>query len=358
MSITLPKYITHDEVYKRLPLIFPEGTPNRNYCIRELSASTVFAMLYIGAVEDSGCYMGPAHVYRMTDKQSVKSDDKSRSDYSTLLLKKSLEIKGKRWYADNTREPIRDETLRDGLQQVGAVKALVMPTTSSKPRYYLQKEFALLFDPGLKGKALVGAIKKWQEANLSKQALTRVSLASYTAKASGDKIIVTFPNGETRPMTVGESADISKAVVEVFSKKFLSEPVVLWLSESGNKEVKRDEKVAKLIGIKIQIDSELPDIILVDLNKENPILVFVEVVATDGPINERRQNALYKISDNGGFDRKNVFFVTAFKDRESSGSRKSLFVLAWNSFAWFMSEPDKIMILKDGVYLLSQLNTK
>jgi hypothetical protein len=62
----LPPYVTRELVAERLPLIFPEGTPNRIYCVRELSASTVFAALYIGAVEGSGVFLGPVHVYRMT----------------------------------------------------------------------------------------------------------------------------------------------------------------------------------------------------------------------------------------------------------------------------------------------------
>ena len=58
---------------------------------------------------------------------------------------------------------------------------------------------------------------------------------------------------------------ISKAVVEVFAPTFLAKPAVLWLSESGNKVVVRDDKIAALLGLKIQPDKYLPDLILVDL---------------------------------------------------------------------------------------------
>lgn len=40
-------------VQERLKLIFPDGTPNRQYCVRDIAAATVFTMLYIGAVEGS-----------------------------------------------------------------------------------------------------------------------------------------------------------------------------------------------------------------------------------------------------------------------------------------------------------------
>ena len=128
----LPPYVTRGLVAERLPLIFPEGTPNRNYCIRELAASTIFTMLYIGAVEGQDRYLGPVHVYRMTEEQSQVSGNDDRLHYASPVLKHKYDFQGTRWYADNTREPIRDETLREGLVAIGAVLALTRSLSSSK----------------------------------------------------------------------------------------------------------------------------------------------------------------------------------------------------------------------------------
>src|SRR5262249_3977633 len=89
----LRPYVTRDQVAERLPLIFPEGTPNRAYCIPELAASTIFAALYIGAVEGSGRYLGPVHVYRMTAEQASKSDNADREKYAEGILKKRYRVK-------------------------------------------------------------------------------------------------------------------------------------------------------------------------------------------------------------------------------------------------------------------------
>jgi len=149
--MSLPPFVERSVVGERLPLIFPEGTPNRTYCIRELAASTVFTMLYVGAVEGTGRYLGPVHVYRMTDLQAGKSDDADRLHYAEAVLRKKYVPQGNRWYADNTREPIRDETLREGLVAIGAVHARDdLPTTSGRPKYALKKDFAALFDPALR----------------------------------------------------------------------------------------------------------------------------------------------------------------------------------------------------------------
>ncbi len=349
MTVALPPYVTRELIAERLPLIFPEGTPNRTYCTRQLSASTVFTMIYIGAIEGLDRYLGPIHVYRMTDEQAAKVTDGERMAYGDDIRKKNYVITGDAWYADNTREPIRDETLREGLVNIGAVIARDdLPTTSSKPRYALLSDFAALFNPNLADEKLMVAIAAFQAKHLSKSALARVSLMQAGAVAGKSGVMVSFPNGETRMLAPGPSSTISKSVVEDFAQKFLQTPAVLWLSESGNKVVQRDDGLAASIGLKIEADKDLPDLILVDLAPADPVIVFVEVVATDGPISDRRQTALYALTDAAGFDRSQVAFVTAFQDREAAGFRKTMSALAWDSFAWFASEPNNIVQLKDG----------
>jgi hypothetical protein len=353
----LPPYVTREQIKERLPLIFPEGTPNRTYCVRELAASAVFAALYIGAVEGSGRYLGPVHVYRMTAEQAAKSDSTDRESYAKSVLSKNFLPHGTRWYADNTREPIRDETLRDGLVAIGAViRREDLPTTSSSPRYALQRNFALLFDPTLEGENLENEIAAFQAKHLSKSALARISIMLAGAAGSTAGILVTFPNGETRKLAPGPSSVISKAVIETFTKRFLEAPAVLWLSESGNKIVARDDQVANAIGLRIEPDKNLPDLILADLGPADPLIVFVEVVATDGAITARRQEALYTITDTAGFTRSQVAFLTAYQDRESAGFKKTVAGLAWSSFAWFVSEPDNIAIFRDGAISRARLS--
>jgi hypothetical protein len=355
MMNNFPPYVSREIILERLPKIFPVGTLNRNYLIRELSASSIFCFLYIGAVEKNEIYLGPAHVYRMTDEQSMMTDDKSRLEYAFDVLKKSKQLRGKRWYADNTREPIRDETLREGLVQIGVVSSLNLPTTSSKPRYQLKSSFASLFNPQLTSELLDVAIDYWQKNYLSKSALTRLRLVKHSSEGTNNKVLITLPTGETRLLSVGPSSEISKAVIEIFAPLFLQNPMVLWLSTSDDKVAAIDNKLAKEIGLNIEADKNLPDIILVDLGIEHPILVFLEVVATDGPISDRRKQAIYAITDNAGFDRKYVTFVTAYLDRESPGFKKTISSLTWNSFAWFVSEPDKLIYMKDGSTFLSEI---
>ena len=95
-------------------------------------------------------------------------------------------------------------------------------------------------------------------------------------------------------------------------------------------------------------DRNLPDLILVDLGPAEPLLVFVEVVATAGPMNEARQAALMVIATEAGFSKHQVAFLTAYADRDDAAFKASVSELAWRSFAWFMSEPDHIVVLHGG----------
>ncbi|MDB5440527.1 MAG: BsuBIPstI restriction endonuclease domain protein [Caulobacteraceae bacterium] len=343
MSETL---LSREAVRERLLLIFPEGSARRGRITNLIAASTVFTALYIGAVEGADLWLGPKHVYRMTQQQAAQTDPAARAGYLTAVAAKGVQIEGQRWYQDNTRESIRDDTLREGLVQIGAViERPGVATTAGLPRYALSAAFATLFDPALKGEALETAIQAWQASALNTGALARIAIVRRGAGTASDQVLIAFPNGETRRLKPSPSAEISKAVVEVFAPRFLRDPAVIFLSDSGAKVAMRDDDLARSIGLDIQADKDLPDIILADLGPAHPLLVFVEVVATDGPISERRKTALEALVKAAGFPAEHVAYVTAFLDRGQSAFKKAVDGLAWGSYAWFAGEPEGLVVL-------------
>lgn len=337
----LPPLPSLETITKRLPVVFPEGTPRRNYLVRDMAAKTVFVMFYSGAVDGYDRWLRPNQVTRMTDQQAAATSDSERLEWTGVSLQTGTgDIPG-RWYADNTREPIRDETLRSAIE-VGAVgERANLPTTSARPRYALASDFAELFL--MSDRKFRQQVTVWQKRHLTPAALGRSRLLRRGAVARPDAVEVTFPNREVRQMAPGSSSLISKAVIEEFSPRFLARPAVVLLSESRNKVVARDDELARAIGLEISADRLLPDIILVDLAPETPLLVFVEAVASEGPISESRQTALLKLATDAGHQPQDVAFVTAFMDRSSPAFRKVSSELAWGSFAWFTTEPDLIV---------------
>lgn len=230
-----------------------------------MAARTVFVMLYVGALADEDRWIRPDQVTRMTDDQAKRTSENERHAWEEQSLKPKKESIPGRWYAANTREPIRDETIRDAFIPLGAV-------------------------------------------------------------------------------------------IETFAPQFLVDPRVIFLSESRNKVVARDDNLAQEIGFSIEPDRSLPDIILVDLGSPDLLIVFVEAVATDGPVNERRRRALLDYATDAGFGDHHVAFVTAYLDRDHAAFRKTVSVLAWRTFAWFVSEPDQVMVLWDGAEMEGHLS--
>jgi len=315
-ALTLPPYVPRNVVLARLQAIFPAGSPKRTFLTREMAGSTVFAMLYVGAVE-GGRYLSPKQVYRMSDEQAAMTSNASRIEYADDSERPGFAPRGRAWYADNSREPIRDETLRQGL-----------------------------FDPDLTREVLDAAVAEWRRVHLSPSALARISIVRAGAGGDKDGVLVEFPgSGETRRLGAGDSSRIAKGVIQSFAPAFLTRPAVLWLSESANKVVSRDDLLAKKIGLNIDAARNLPDIILVDLGADGDdlLLVFVEVVSTDGAVTEERRAALFRLAADAGFAPHQVAFVTAFLDRAAPALRKNLDALAWNSFVWIASEPECII---------------
>ncbi|ETZ24175.1 hypothetical protein N824_16680 [Pedobacter sp. V48] len=92
-----------------------------------------------------------------------------------------------------------------------------------------------------------------------------------------------------------------------------------------------------------------------DLGPDDALVVFIEVVDTDGAISDRRQQAIYALTDKAGFACKQVVFVTAYIDKNSAGFKKTISNIAWNSFVWFVSEPENLVHFSGATKKLSQL---
>ena len=313
-----------------------------------MGAKTVFTMLYSFCVDEEE-WIRPATITCMTDEQAVMQTLEKRKEWLALSQSKDAprDIPG-RWYKPNTREPIRDETIREMVRLNAVIERAGLATTSPLPRYSLQAQFADLFNPKLQGEELDLAIQKWQEDFLSATSLARVALSKQLVSASSDGVLVNLPNGETRKMASGPSSELAKAVVEQFAKKFMKDPAVILMSESAKKLLLKDDDLCQAIGFDVDVSTVLPDLILAELGEKQPIIVFIECVASDGPINDRRKLELLELAAKAGYKEKDCVCVTVFRDRSNSVSRKLVPSISWGTFIWYASEPDNIIYLREG----------
>lgn len=336
------------EIQDRLRRIFPREIDVNGYITREMGAKTIFTMLY-GLCVNGERWIRPATITCMTDEQASLRNIESRKIWLSVnqSAKAPRDIPG-RWYKPNTREPIRDETLREMVRLNAVVERPGIPTTSPLPRYTLQAPFSELFNPALQGEELSSVIKAWQDEYLSASALARVALSKRLVSSKSEGVLIHLPNGETRKLASGPSSELIKAVTEQFTVKFLKEPAVILVSESARKLLIKDDELCRAIGFNVDVSSVLPDVVLADMGEEHPIIIFVECVASDGPINDRRKQELIDMAASANYKESDCAFVTAFKDRADAANRKLLHSIAWGTFVWYASEPNEIMVLREG----------
>ncbi|MGH7123945.1 MAG: BsuBI/PstI family type II restriction endonuclease, partial [Stellaceae bacterium] len=69
-----------------------------------------------------------------------------------------------------------------------------------------------------------------------------------------------------------------------------------------------------------------------------------------------RVKALKLMATAAGFTDNQIAFVTAYFDRSGGAFKRTVPSLAWHSFAWFVSEPEHVVFLHDGVRSPSRLS--
>ena len=311
-----------------------------------MAARVVFVFLYGGFIEGRVRLLRPSLVYFFTAEQSRRTAEPDRLTWFANAFKPGFRPSGTRWYADTSRESIRDDLIRNRLLTMGMVGRVEgVATTSSAPVYFLRESFAALFDPDLKPSALDGAVEAWRLANLSPTALKRMALMAQGVVARSSDLLVTLPDRSVIRVAAGPSSPILQAMVEQFAVRWLREPAVLWISASDSKVQPMFVGRAAAIGLNLDPSNELPDLILADLAEPTRFL-FCEIVATDGPVTDERKRVLTEIALRSGMDLRSLHFVTAFVDREAAAFRKTFSRIAPDSDVWFSTEPDLLLQLR------------
>ena len=235
---------------------------------------------------------------------------------------------------------MRNQLLRFGIIQ----KLPGYAVTSSSPINFLSADFAVLFDPELNGDAHASAITEWRIKHLDPTILQRMALKAQGIQATDGDVLIEMPDRTRIRISGGPSAGITKGLIEDFSWRYMEKPAVLWLSASDKKAYPQFIELAASVGLKFNLNAELPDLILADIG-QSVRFFFCEVVATDGAITETRRQALLELIGESNIPASSVHFLSAFEDRESNAFRKNFSQLALNSLIWFRTEPDLLVTL-------------
>ncbi|GAA1836283.1 BsuBI/PstI family type II restriction endonuclease [Nocardioides hankookensis] len=344
--------IGRDLATERLAAIFPRAAFD-TVMSNPLAGQAVAAMIYVDAIATDDpadtIWARPSTVTWMSEDTFAHNDPAERAAWRSAAAgagaRKAVAELLESWglpftpaYADNSRETIRDETFRKWREAGALRKRSGVPTSSPRPVWALEPEFADLFDPGLTGAALDAAIVDWREAKLSPGAKLKAAFATYE-ETSDSAITVTLPGGNTRTLEPGIASLILKGVIEQWAPARLAKPVVVSISEPGEKLFTGDNDLLKYLGISINTSELLPDAVLADLGSDPVEFWIVEAVNTDGPIDDARKTQLLTWAQKQKIEVADCRFLTAFRSRNDAAARRRLKDLASDTYAWYADEP-------------------
>lgn len=345
---------------ERLQLIFPSGVVEDPSAVSgRLAGAAAYVCIYCGAF-DGRNPIRPSLVLWMCDGVAKRAEaghpEESAVDrcrwynaavrgHGALIdLLSEWKIEHRPWYADNSREPLRDETFREWLRLGALEHDSSIPTTSPRPAWSLRGDFASLFRPGLQGADLGESVALWQEANLGTVGRARVRIEG-ERRAAEHAIEVRLPNGSVRPLSPGDSSLILKGIIEQLVPRIMQSPGVLAVSQSKRKIDVSDDELLRDLGLVIQASTLLPDALLFDAARGH--FWFVEAVATDGEIHDSRKDELLRWAAEHGIEPQQCGFITGFLSRTAEPFRRRVSRLAWGTCAWFLDEPERIIRFDD-----------
>lgn len=213
-------------------------------------------------------------------------------------------------------------------------------TNAGDARWIMQRSFAELFDPALEGSELRQAIDSWTDTAMDPEQRLRAVVAR-DRSTTATSISVVLPSKEVRQLSPGESSLILKGVIEVWAEQRLLEPVVLTISEPGDKKAYVDEQRLAAVGININVSDLLPDSLIVDMGFRPAEFWIIEAVATGGPVDERRKEKFIEWAETQRIRPEQLRFLNAFISRNDSAAKRHLMDLATGTYAWYLDEPTR-----------------
>ncbi|MSQ10960.1 MAG: hypothetical protein EXR52_08180 [Dehalococcoidia bacterium] len=307
--------------------------------------------LYVQAIETIGIRrLRPNMISMMGDAQAGTLDTAARDGWHDTMSRPRVTAPSDRWYRENTRESIRDETI-GSLVKLGAVQEdATLPPTSPRPRYQLAADFADLFDPQLSEDELLTLTQRWQEAHLSAAARARVHLVRQFGPAT-DETQVALPTGESRVLPSGPSTLLTKMTAERLLPRAFKQPVVLSLAEGRTRIHFEDAQLLK--NLHLALDPRItPDVLAADLNWQSSgglALIAIELVASAGPMSQQRLQELARWLSLRGHGSTPLVAGTVFSDRQNQAARQWTPQVAWGTFVWYASEPDFVLLRVPGL---------
>ena len=235
-------------------------------------------------------------------------------------------------YAENSRETFRKKALHH-FRIAAVVEDNGEATNSPKYKWRITDDFLpVLIEIGRT------SIAKKNFCN-SHQKL----VDTYASKKQMQKMPVLI-NGSLFQFSAGKHNQLQKAIIEEFAPRFAPNSQCLYVGDTTQKDLLKDEDKLKQLGFQITLHDKMPDVVL--YKEDTQWLYFIEAVTSVGPMNPKRINEISQMTQHVAAGK---IFVTAFLDFTTY--KKFSQDIAWETEVWIAEMPDHMIHLNGDRFL-------
>ena len=237
-----------------------------------------------------------------------------------------LDYHYKQKYAENSREVIRKQAMHH-FRNAAFIEDNGLATNNPNYSYRLTNEMLRLVQSY--GSA------KWSKQLASFTQKHQSLIALYASKRFQVKMPVQI-NGTNFTFSPGKHNQLQKAIIEEFAPRFAHYAECLYIGDTVEKELFKNNSKLKSLGFSINVHDKLPDVIL--YSAKNRWLYFIEAVTSVGPIDPKRVQEIKAMTSNVNVGK---IYITAFLDFKTF--KRFADCLAWETEVWIAETPDHII---------------
>lgn len=237
-------------------------------------------------------------------------------------------------YAENSRETFRKQALHH-FRIAAIIEDNSKPTNSPNYRYRVTTE-ALDLIKNYK-------TTKWKSEKEKYLKNHEKLISIYENKRKLTKMPVVI-NGEKFEFSTGKHNELQKAIIEEFAPRFAQNSIVLYVGDTKDKDLYKDNELLKKLKISMGEHEKLPDVILYQEDKK--WVYFIEAVTSVGPISPKRILEINEMTQECDLGK---IFITAFIDMKTF--KKFAEDLAWETEVWLSEMPDHMIHLNGDKFV-------
>ena len=178
--------------------------------------------------------------------------------------------------------------------------------------------------------------RQWHKTLADFKQKTEELKEALARKRELERIPVTLPSGVEVRLSAGEHHELQRDIILKFLPRFGFGAEVLYLGDTTDKYLVREDEKLKAINFFELEHEELPDVVA--YSKDKNLLFMIEAVHSSGQMDEIR---VKKLKDKLKNCTATLVFVSAFENKKIF--RKFSDDIAWESEVWIADNPDHMI---------------